>query len=528
MKKTIPIIYGVMLTIGVIMILIGTFGGKENAVSMISSTEKSEIFPEEISPVTEDITEYYFTLSYAEEMSPCMEFFTNHQLVEVYADDTLVYELMPGKFSLGNTTGSVSNFVQLPANTNQVKVVLEAAYPQVRDREYQFFLGDGLTMLREFLARSIPNMIISILNITLGIVIMVYWIVMRRKTMLKPGVFYFGIFTTMVGFWTLTETDFVNVFLKDHTAGSFNAYITLMLLTIPFTLFLRDSMEIEDRYFSKLICTASFLNILVCTGCHIAGIWEFKQSAIVTHLVMMTTAGYMIYGVYYRIQKKGFDRKVRANLIGAAILTVTLAVDLIAFYTGAEQTDIIGRLGLLIYIVVLGAENVHEFFVQIEEGRKVELYKELAITDILTGLYNRNAFDEWEAEQKDFSNIMLVTFDLNNLKWCNDTLGHAAGDKYITDAANIIKRVFGDIGVCYRIGGDEFCAVIKECDKVDVQKRFERLKTLQKQYNQHSSDVNMQIAYGHAVFGEADATIEETRSRADIRMYQNKRKSKKR
>ena len=150
-------------------------------------------------------------------------------------------------------------------------------------------------------------------------------------------------------------------------------------------------------------------------------------------------------------------------------------------------------------------------------------YKELAEKDVMTGMYNRNAFDEWEYGCKSFEDVMLVTFDLNNLKQCNDTLGHEVGDKYIIDAAELIQSIFGKIAKCYRIGGDEFCAVIMNANKVKVEEYLQHLKNAQDFYNTKSQDVNMQIACGYAKFRETDISIESTRSRADARMYIHKK-----
>ena len=164
-----------------------------------------------------------------------------------------------------------------------------------------------------------------------------------------------------------------------------------------------------------------------------------------------------------------------------------------------------------------------EFFKQVDEGRKAEIYKELAEKDGMTGMYNRNAFDEWEYGCNNYEDIMLVTFDLNNLKKCNDTLGHEVGDKYIMDAAELIRQIFGKIAKCYRIGGDEFCAVILNASKVNVEEYLKNLKNVQDVYNTKSKDVDMQIACGYATFNGTDANIESTRSRADARMYVHKK-----
>ena len=101
------------------------------------------------------------------------------------------------------------------------------------------------------------------------------------------------------------------------------------------------------------------------------------------------------------------------------------------------------------------SSNIKTFLLLINYS--TDFYKEMAVTDTMTGVYNRSAFEEWEYETSDYEGYSIATFDLNNLKWCNDNLGHAAGDAYIQASARIIKEIFGRHGKCYRIGGDEFC-----------------------------------------------------------------------
>lgn len=120
---------------------------------------------------------------------------------------------------------------------------------------------------------------------------------------------------------------------------------------------------------------------------------------------------------------------------------------------------------------------------QVDAGRKLQIYEELATKDMLTKLYNRNAYDEWIKVNRRPKKAKIVVFDLNNLKQCNDTMGHAAGDAYIQNAAGIILHVFGNCGNCYRIGGDEFCVVIYGNDPSDMEELFRQMKQEQDEFN---------------------------------------------
>ena len=80
-----------------------------------------------------------------------------------------------------------------------------------------------------------------------------------------------------------------------------------------------------------------------------------------------------------------------------------------------------------------------------------------------TQLLNRRAFEEEKARlmsQPLEENYVYVTVDINGLKTTNDTLGHAAGDELIRGAADCLRKCFGRFGKIFRIGGDEFAAML--------------------------------------------------------------------
>lgn len=88
---------------------------------------------------------------------------------------------------------------------------------------------------------------------------------------------------------------------------------------------------------------------------------------------------------------------------------------------------------------------------------------EASFTDQSTGLLNRRAFEEEKARlamsslRNDFA---YITADVNGLKTVNDNQGHAAGDELIQGAAYCLRACFGKHGNIYRIGGDEFAAML--------------------------------------------------------------------
>lgn len=529
MKKAIPCIYLIIFTIGFLYMLSGILFGNNQPWSRIEVTPKVQIYPDQMQPIDEDTVRFDFLLDRVDSdgFSLCLEVYAIHQSVEAYADDKLVYSMQSPELSVfGKTAGSAYHFIEIPAETKAFYIVFSAAYPQSRTEDYEFYLGDGVSMYREYIRNSLLASIISVLTVILGFAMVCYWFIFWKKAKQGPEMMYFGLFTVLLGLWTLTETDLIKIMIPQRGGISVAGYVLLMLVAPPFVLFIKHFLEVEDEVICNLICTAAYLNFVVCSILHITGICYYKQTIILTHIIMAIAFCYMAGCMIQRVRKRGFDQVVKINLIAILVLLVAFGIGVIGFYQGAKRIDIIGRIGLLIYIYLIVRKSISDFLRQVEEGRKAELYKELAITDVMTGLYNRSAFEEWEEKNPDCSGVMLLTFDLNNLKACNDNLGHAIGDKYIIDAAKIILQIFGSIGDSYRIGGDEFCTIVKNSFRIKVENYLARLERLQEEYNSKSKDVVMKIAYGYAVHEEADKSIEDTRDRADVLMYRKKKAMK--
>ena len=113
-----------------------------------------------------------------------------------------------------------------------------------------------------------------------------------------------------------------------------------------------------------------------------------------------------------------------------------------------------------------------------ENLEQIKQLFQAANTDKLTGISNRRAYEEMLEQitnlgiPKDF---VYISLDLNGLKTVNDNMGHAKGDELISGAAECISDIFGQQGSVYRIGGDEFAALLGISSKelLRLAKRFE-------------------------------------------------------
>ncbi|MCR5502695.1 MAG: sensor domain-containing diguanylate cyclase [Lachnospiraceae bacterium] len=146
-------------------------------------------------------------------------------------------------------------------------------------------------------------------------------------------------------------------------------------------------------------------------------------------------------------------------------------------------------------------------------------------TDHLTGGPNRRAYAAAVSELTGNSigeDFVYVSADLNGLKRTNDTLGHLAGDELIIGANECLCKAFGEFGNVYRIGGDEFAALI-HADPQKVEELLEKLKTITKEWKGDSvTELSLSVGcVSHREF--PDATMETLIRTADDRMYEAKR-----
>ena len=168
--------------------------------------------------------------------------------------------------------------------------------------------------------------------------------------------------------------------------------------------------------------------------------------------------------------------------------------------------------------------------------------------DSLTHLLNRSVY-ETNIERINYSTLFIM-IDANCFKLINDTYGHECGDRTLRALAKCILRAYGDIGWCYRIGGDEFCVILKpnafkalidDAPKSDVYIMSERLlgklDDIIKEQASHDDHCCLQygVSQGYAIYYNPEEypsiknnmPLEKVIRLADIRMYRKKNEFKK-
>jgi len=156
------------------------------------------------------------------------------------------------------------------------------------------------------------------------------------------------------------------------------------------------------------------------------------------------------------------------------------------------------------------------------DKQKEEHLIHISLTDEMTGLFNRRCFEEDAAEIQTAGigkDLALISADLNGLKTVNDNLGHIAGDELIKGAADCLLAAVGAAGKVYRVGGDEFMAIVRtgDCDAL-VRGILEKAAAWK-----GAMVDSISISVGCASHAENPGlSLEELEKLADKRMYDEK------
>ncbi len=176
--------------------------------------------------------------------------------------------------------------------------------------------------------------------------------------------------------------------------------------------------------------------------------------------------------------------------------------------------------------------GLHQIFASAAEAYHDQSSTELdrlAHTDALTGLHNRR-FMEHELERhvelyKRYRHpFALLMLDFDNLKWVNDTFGHAAGDSALKHLGTLMQMNVRDVDIPCRFGGDEFLVLMPEAEKNAIQMVGRRIaeSVSKTRFKLGRSFTSLQISFGVSACPEDGVETEVLLQEADASLYRAK------
>lgn len=246
-------------------------------------------------------------------------------------------------------------------------------------------------------------------------------------------------------------------------------------------------------------------------------------------LTLMAYFGMLSFG-YFKLRSREFFSVALFAIVGySAIISYIYTYE-------SQRIDIkIELLQLLVFSCTIGVmlytgssintlrNRTKQQTIELQEA--LEINQRLAVTDELTGLYNRRYFMEVLTQQKALSernnsDFILCFFDLDNFKRTNDSFGHHTGDIVLQKFSEILKMSIREIDYAARFGGEEFVCLLVDTDIKNANKVCERIRASLANYNFNdiAPALHATVSIGISNFKQFN-TLQETLMSADNRMY---------
>lgn len=461
-------------------------------------------------------------------------FYTIHMNVKAYVDDTLVYSLTAPENGPSKTPGNAWNVIDIKDQYRggTLRVELTPAYQFVAEEVPAFMFGNKTDIIKSIFRNAAVSLFLCMIMLIIGLFIVLLLLFARKKMHLTKYVIWMGVFAIMLSIWSGGETQIFLLLFGNNLFFDYLTFISLKLIFIPIMVFVRYLYNTSGNKVMNILCTLSITDFIGTTFLQVFGIADYRETLMLTHLIYCLGELWIIY-LTVRILVKGsgeLRKRVIFHAMCLLFVALTVILDASFFYYSTEiDSARFSRLGMLVYILVLAYMVLRDSISMISVGRQASMIREDARKDGLTEVYNRKAYEEavGNVEENVMKKCSIAMFDLNNLKNVNDLYGHKMGDHYIVTVSRILMDVFGTYGTVYRIGGDEFCAIVKNMSEELFVKLNEQVEAQMQLANERYLERRMSVASGFAVFDEkSDKNLRDVMARADQAMYQNKQRMK--
>ena len=459
-------------------------------------------------------------------------FKSTHAMVEVSLDGEALYTYGAGERIAGKSPGTYWHVVSLPAGSEgrELTIRLTSAYDAVYGSELDVQYGSRGDCILSFVSSFLPILVLNAIIITMGLLCLLLCGVTagKREGQEVVGFLCIGLFSLTIAIWSLRQCGFLQLLIPNGEILYFVDLHLLFLVMTPLDLFMCSISRTRWKKGFLWIAAAYLVGVVVTTALQLAGIKDIFELLFWLHALIAFNGIYMFWAIHREAaeNRSGMVSGMRASLYTLMLFGV---LELVSYYVRVlGEISIFLPLGAMVFILMLIWQQVAGHYESVLEEQKLLYYEKLANTDLLTGAYSRNAYENTlkrlERAEDGMRGYGAVLFDLNDMKVINDGYGHEKGDEAIRFCHDLILKAFGDRGKCYRIGGDEFVFLaFEEIDFARSAAEFEALVARDKE----ALAFPFSVALGYAVFDAArDSGIQDTIKRSDAMMYQDKKRKK--
>ena len=444
--------------------------------------------------------------------------------------------MQPEGVFFGKTPGA--SYVSLPIyredSGRTLTLVIDNPYGDGSGKINNMYLGRSEDILISRIRDKAPGFGISFLIAHLGLAFILFYLPLHKKHIIGSEMLYLGLFALNIGIFMLADNRMLQLVLRNSHIYHTIAELFMMLITIPLFLYLGKMYTEYSPVMVQTVCLISVMDFSIRFCLNLTGQKDFHESLRLTHITFSILIALVIYAIgkgFYQNQKQHLKHNLYHNL-GILCLCFGVLLDILLLWFGSvRETSFFTRIGVLMFLIMEAVQVTLRLMTNYQEGVRMQLLSRLAYRDGLTDLLNRTSYME-ELKRLDASHtfhVLLALYDVNSLKYVNDTYGHQSGDKMIRRVADTLTAHLGSLGKCYRIGGDEFVflstAADSEKEFLKLQKDFEASLGVLKLPD--GSEHPITVAMGYSVLTHnMPHSIDDMVREADAKMYEAKRRMK--
>ena len=455
--------------------------------------------------------------------------------LKVTVDDKSIYYYGdPSQLSVKHGIGGAWNFVDISGMQGSITLEEISPYDSHAGGFYKVAIGKYSDLRDDVIINLMPTFAISFISLVFGLVL----IFIGGYFSIRLGnnsVFFLGFFCVLGALWSLAETRLLDIFLSKPYTVNMISYISQIVAPLMLLLYVRSFYSLERNKLCNILSLFGSTEIVFFLLLQLLGVVELLPMLGIVHIYSVLC---LVYVVYSSIKHRKDLPKVDVRLLATAYICITLsAITDLFFYlmvtSGRVQHQLDSafffRIGFAIFIILLTIISLRRGARMLKSIVELSAYK----NDQMTGMFSRHVFDEdmtaLESGKDTTKSLGLLLFDMNNLKLINDTQGHKAGDNSIIAVSTVLKKIFAEVGNCYRIGGDEFFIVLSNIEKKDFDKLLQAFDEEVTRYNRDNPFI-VDVAVGSEFFDrnspEWKESIYTLFTLVDGKMYQDKRDKK--
>lgn len=447
--------------------------------------------------------------------------------VRVYLDGEVIIEREERSLPFPMAPGSAWHFARLTEDWSGKTLKIEMISPMKEGCKElpEVYIGTKASFIYMIIKQGLWAFILCLPIAMAGVVFIIISLLLKSR-IIRSRLFFLGLLALVISCWNVLESRMSQLVTGNLYVAIYILFSCFFMIPVLIISFLLTFQIFRRSKLMRGLFWAAAITYVAVQVLQMTGKVYYLTMVPVVHLFLGIIAADIVV-IFIRIKKQRAMKKEESAMFSSILIFAAFVlIDVLRFYCKVKSdAGRFSRLGLLIFIVSLGYAGVRQASELMLQEARENIYRELAFTDILTGLPNRTAFEgemKRHREGKETEQLIIMVSDLNSLKYINDNFGHIRGDEAIRLTADCLRESFEESS-CFRIGGDEFCVMISDILPEAFQKKFENFRGMIEEKNKNLP-YRFSVACGY--YETTNTDIDEGFKTADMKMYESKKKYK--